>query len=457
MISNLKSVEENSEYLKSVIGVNGRNRTNWKNGIGCEIEYEYNWYGRECSKGVLKIVKYEPKNQMIYFEGYKKGITTGSLQRGQLGSLLDFLSSEFKYEIGDVINSKLTIIDKEYRIDKRGRKWKQYKYKCNECGNEDWMLENNLKKGRGCNACGLYSRKTVLGINTIWDKARWMVDLGVSEEDSKTNTPCSNKEVEVKCPDCGKIKKKRINRIYNERSISCSCGDGVSYPEKLMESLLIQLGVKYKRQYKADWSKNKRYDFYLPNYNIIIETHGIQHYEESNRGRSLKEEQDNDKSKKDSALKNGIKNYIIIDCRKSELEYIKNNILDSGLNELFDLNKINWSKCGEYALKNKVKEVCDYYKKHQGISTTDLAKEFSMSRDIMVIYLKQGTKLGWCEYDENHKSKPVSQFTLKGEFIKTYSSIMEAERETGIYNSNINKCCKGKRKTTGGYIWKYVE
>ena len=70
MISNLKSREENKEYLKGVIGVDGRNRINWKNSVGCEIEYDYNWKG-EYFKGILKIVKYEPKNQKVYFEGYK--------------------------------------------------------------------------------------------------------------------------------------------------------------------------------------------------------------------------------------------------------------------------------------------------------------------------------------------------------------------------------------------------
>lgn len=463
MISNLKSVEENSEYLKSVIGIDGRNRINWKNSIRCEIEYEYNWNG-EYSKGVLKIVKYEIKNNKVYFEGYKKGIITGELTKCKLGCVLGFKSLEFKYEIGIAIN-ELIIIDKEYRIDKKGKKWKYYRYKCNKCGNVDWIVEGSLKSGAGCNACSSHPKKAVLGVNTIWDKARWMLDLGISEEDAKSNTPSGNKKIEVKCPDCGKIKKIKINNIYRYHSIGCSCGDGVSYPEKLMENLLTQLDVEYEYQYKTDWSQNKVYDFYLPDYNIIIETHGGQHYRYTGRGRSLEEEQENDKLKKDLALKSGIKNYIVIDCSKSELEYIKNNILNSKLNELFDLSNINWNKCEEYALKNLAKEACDYYKKHQWISIVDLAKEFNISAETIRKYLKQGTKLGWCEYDAKEEmrlrgkstSKPVSQFTLEGEFIKTYPSAREAEREIGIDNSSISLCCNGKHKTAGRYIWKFSE
>ncbi len=32
---------------------------------------------------------------------------------------------------------------------------------------------------------------------------------------------------------------------------------------------------------------------------------------------------------------------------------------------------------------------------------------------------------------------------------------MEAERKTGINDGNIASVCKEKRKTAGGYIWKY--
>lgn len=36
-----------------------------------------------------------------------------------------------------------------------------------------------------------------------------------------------------------------------------------------------------------------------------------------------------------------------------------------------------------------------------------------------------------------------------------YYGISEAERQTGIYNNNISQCCKGTRKTAGGYHWRY--
>ena len=57
---------------------------------------------------------------------------------------------------------------------------------------------------------------------------------------------------------------------------------------------------------------------------------------------------------------------------------------------------------------------------------------------------------------ESHGVNGVLQFSKTGEFIAEYPSIMEAERQTGCYHQNIIKCCKGKQKSTGGYIWKYA-
>ncbi len=53
------------------------------------------------------------------------------------------------------------------------------------------------------------------------------------------------------------------------------------------------------------------------------------------------------------------------------------------------------------------------------------------------------------------KSSEVVQLNLNGEVLKTYKSIMEAQRETGVDNSNIGQCCRGKRNTAGGFKWMY--
>ena len=73
--------------------------------------------------------------------------------------------------------------------------------------------------------------------------------------------------------------------------------------------------------------------------------------------------------------------------------------------------------------------------------------------------------LEWCTRQYNmsygtrgkRQSKTQSRKVYCVELDQTFNSIKEAERETGIWHSNITACCQGKIKTTGGYHWKYVD
>lgn len=51
----------------------------------------------------------------------------------------------------------------------------------------------------------------------------------------------------------------------------------------------------------------------------------------------------------------------------------------------------------------------------------------------------------------------VVQIDINNKIINKFYSIKEAAEITGCDNSTIIKCCRGKRKTTGGYMWKYAE
>jgi hypothetical protein len=56
------------------------------------------------------------------------------------------------------------------------------------------------------------------------------------------------------------------------------------------------------------------------------------------------------------------------------------------------------------------------------------------------------------------RSKKVTQFTLKGEPIKTYNSLLEATEQTKINGSSIILAIKRKvMVSAGGYLWQYGE
>ena len=54
------------------------------------------------------------------------------------------------------------------------------------------------------------------------------------------------------------------------------------------------------------------------------------------------------------------------------------------------------------------------------------------------------------------RSKQVKMFDKStGELLATFPSLMEVVRVTGINQGNISKCCNGKLKSAGGFLWQY--
>lgn len=58
---------------------------------------------------------------------------------------------------------------------------------------------------------------------------------------------------------------------------------------------------------------------------------------------------------------------------------------------------------------------------------------------------------------QSHSSKKIIQLDKDtGQEIACWFSMNEVQRELGIYQSSISRCCRGKLKSTGGFVWKYM-
>ena len=443
-----------------------KTKVDWDKNVGKEIRFKY-----KDIEGIIKIIELQRDDKNVWLTiSYKNKISriSGSnLLKCKLGKILGEITSDFKIEIGQEFKDEkrdLIIIDREYRKVNKGEYYqncKFYKYKCRKCSNEDWIEEHNLLvRKQGCNNCFERSKNIQIGVNDIATTDPWMIKFLKNKEDAYSHTHGSSEEVEVKCPDCGKEKLYCLNRLDKLKSIACSCSDNTPYTEKFIFNLLQQLNINFIWQYsKVDckWIKNrKEYDFYFEfnNEKYIIEVHGEQHYRYTGRGRSLKEEQENDIYKYNLAISNEIKseNYIVIDFRYSTLEWGKEHILNSRLNEIFDLSIIDWLQCEEYALKNIIKEVCDYWDNNKTHYNRDqiiqeLMQKFNIKYQTIRNYLKKGTELGWCLYTPY---EPVFCFEM-GE-IRLSSG--EWKRELGC--NHIKACCDGKLKQDKGYTFRYA-
>lgn len=70
--------------------------------------------------------------------------------------------------------------------------------------------------------------------------------------------------------------------------------------------------------------------------------------------------------------------------------------------------------------------------------------------------LKKGAWLN--KFGENHhSSKRVWQFDINDKLVKEFVSTTEAFSITGINRTSISMVCHNKRKTAGGYKWKFKD
>lgn len=227
-----------------------------------------------------------------------------------------------------------------------------------------------------------------------------LIEWLVNEEDKYLGTE-SKKTIKIKCPACGAEEDISVNN-FTKRIHTChNCNkDGISYPNKILREFFKQIKEQVEftqTEWNPRWAGNYKYDghFIKNGIHYIIEMHGPQHYEKTSIW-DFEAQKIRDAEKTELANINKFEQ-IIIDCRKSNFEYIKNNILASKLSEILDLNLIFWNKIAEKATKDYTKIVSDFY--NQGIEITEIAQILMIDRHVVSRLLKEATIIGWCNYE----------------------------------------------------------
>lgn len=387
-----------------------------------------------------------------------------------------YTNYKFKYNINDIIKQKtgeFIILDRYIKKWNECHSCKTYLCKCLKDNYEFELREHHINQGIGCPVCG--NKKPILGINTIYDLRKDLLKYIVNEKDAKENKIYSTKKILCKCPFCGHEKYVIINNLTRV-GFSCEmCSDHISYPNKFIREFFNQLGIEYRPEMSFEWSNGKLYDFYVHDKSMIIEAHGLQHYEDSHfamiGGRTLEEEQENDKFKEQIAKENKIENYIVLDCRKSTLEWIKNSIMNSILPEKLNFNEynINWNKCHEFALKPMIKIVCDKWNESKTKVISDIAEYFNMDKHTVSDYLDKGTKLNWCKYEKGNKyyshkatgmakSKPIYCHELNIYFRTRYEcdDYFKKYLNNEKFNSKYLYKYINKNKKYYNYLFSYI-
>lgn len=324
---------------------------------------------------------------------------------------------------------------------------------CDQKHEWETSIDKRANRKQKCPYCT--NVKVLVGYNDMWTTNPELASLLLNAEDGFRYTRGSEKKVDWKCLECGEIvKNKMIYDTYRVGLCCPSCSDGKSYPEKLFYHLLNSLNVDFEWEKKFVWLPDRRYDFYLPEQNMIIEMHGEQHYKKGFEylgGKSLLEQQLNDNYKKEKAQENNIERYIVVDASISQIDFLKKNIIESEFGSIFDLSAIEWEDLDRKALKSLVVTVCELWS--IGKNVKEIVLEINMSNTTVRNYLNRGRKIGISNYNGNKKR--IVQLSLSNELIKEWDSIIEASNSYG--DTSICACCNGHRESSSGFKWMHKE
>ena len=232
--------------------IKGREIYFWSEAIGLDIPFEY-----DDHIGSFKILSVDSENREylnVLYNNKEYTLLTRFVRKNKIAKLFE-KEIKWEYDIGDCIKDiicthkrDLTIINKKWDNtinNRRNNKW--YQYQCNICGydcsmDDFWINEEKLKSGQGCSCCA--GVKVIKGINDISTTDPWMIKYFVNIEDAYTHTRTSSLKVLMKCPICGKTKMLEPSHLLLQGFACPRCGDGISYPEKVLISILDQLHIK---------------------------------------------------------------------------------------------------------------------------------------------------------------------------------------------------------------------
>lgn len=212
-------------------------------------------------------------------------------------------TESYKKEVYELVNDEYTVLG-EY-INRPTPILMRH----NKCGREYKVSPGNFLYSSRCVQC--YYEDSRLDIEVVTENIS--KHLGTSYKLVSEYKGADNK-VDLLHRDCGKVTSVRYTDIIQHHSGCKYCNK--SRGEEYVESFLTSKGIKFEEQKKFKDLKNIHqlsYDFYLPEYDILIEYQGTQHFIPKTFGNITKEEaiirlkkqQVNDKIKRDYATTKG--------------------------------------------------------------------------------------------------------------------------------------------------------
>ena len=330
---------------------------------------------------------------------------------------------------------------------------------------------DNIVNSDGCPICHKRRQKKPKSVEkSLWGTHPEVAALLENPEDGYTHTYGSQCRVPFICPHCGSRKIAAITDIVHD-GFSCRMCHSTSdsYPNRFMTAMLDELGIEYIPEYNPEWAGLMRYDFYfiLNHKEYIVEMDGFFHFNDSYYRHSNHDEiKDRLAKEHDITLVRINCNYESINTR---FEYIKGNVIDSELSNIFDLSLIDFHMIDIYADIPYVKIAANYW--NSGIKACrDLqpllprvlalhtvrnlvrhASELKLIPETVDEVTQIFKDEGYAIVSKKHSVRQREQLggVICNETGKWYPTLKEAAEDVGLSISAISLCVVGKRPFSG--------
>lgn len=187
------------------------------------------------------------------------------------------LTNKQKFNIEQFIKKANQIHNNKYDYNKVNYVNSQIKVTitCPEHGDFE-QIPNSHLSGHGCPKC-MYEKNSKQFRSNLQEFIKRAKTIHSNRFDySKVKYITSKIKVIILCPEHGKFTQTPHSHLKGQGCPKCQSSKG----ELVLEAIFKKYNILYKPQHRIPEVCNELYyDFYLPEYNLLIEFHGIQHYE----------------------------------------------------------------------------------------------------------------------------------------------------------------------------------